>query len=289
MLKIPRIWLDGTDDMDRKISSCFLRLEIRLHSYSPWCVLTMFCIFVINSAYSLIQTGHTEMLTVTSGILYVITQSTTYYLLYAPAMVVLLGGLVDTGSYEMMIISRKQSRMCYEREKLLSIFLFAAFSVLSMVVVAASVYLCVDNPNVHWQQHCLFMNQTGMLIVNTNLLNVSGYALIAAQGLLLTISFFSLGVFMEFLQNIFAKKYISVIIPLCISLLVYLLSTCDLPDWLMNILPNSHLFLPHFGSIRHFLTAGIYWLVVLLVLFLGVTLSAKYKDIMYEDYEKQMH
>lgn len=282
-------WHNGIGNMRIMMSAGFLRLKFRLYSCAPLYVLAVFCIYLVYSVYVLIVSGHAQMLTVISGILYITTQSSIYYLLYTPAMVVLLSGLIDLGMFEIMIFSRTNTRKSYEMNKLLAILFFTIICVVSMVVVTFIVYLCVENPDIQWQQHCLFMNQTGMQIVNTNLLGVSGCVLIAAQAVLLIVSFLALRLLMLLMKNIFTPKFISVIIPLCISLLVYLLSTCDLPDWLMNILPNSHLFLPHFSSTNHFLTAGIYWLAILLVLLLGVTLSAKYKDIMYEDYEKQMY
>lgn len=280
---------NGIGKMRIMMNAGFLRLKLTLCSCAPLYVLAVFCVYLVYSVYVLIVSGHAQLLTVTSGILYITTQSSIYFLLYTPAMVVLLSGVIDLGMFEIMIFSRANSRESYVMNKFFSILGFSIICVASMIVVSFFVYLCVENPDVQWQQHCLFMNQTGMKIVDINLLGVSGCVMIAAQAVLLIFSFLVLGLLMLLMQNIFTKKYVSVIIPLCISLLVYLLSTCDLPDWLMNILPNSYLFLPHFSSTNHFLTAGIYWLMILLILLLGVILTTKYKDIMYEDYEKQMY
>ena len=175
------------------MSAGFLRLKLTLYSCAPLYVLAVFCVYLVYSVYVLIVSGHAQLLTVTSGILYITTQSSIYYLLYTPAMVVLLSGLIDLGLFEIMIFSRTNTRKSYVMNKLLAILFFTIICVASMVVVTFFVYLCVENPDIQWQQHCLFMNQTGMQIVNTNLLGVSGCVLIAAQAVLLIFSFLVLG------------------------------------------------------------------------------------------------
>lgn len=273
--------------MDKKIISVgILRARLRLSGYLPPCIFAFLCIYLVYTVYVLMILGNSAIMAVSNGLLYMMTQAPSYFLLYAPAMAVLLSGLIDTGSFELMIFARTDTRKEYVYGKLLAIFSFVIICMVCALMADSSIYLCVANPNAQWNTYCIYLQQQGLHLVHESMLNKSSFLVVAMQFLTLMLSFFSLGAFMLLLQNLFAKKFISVIVPLCIWSAFYLALTCDLPEWLAAILPGSHLFLPSFDSLRRWAISILYWIGILLALCSGVIVSSKCKDVIYNDYEK---
>lgn len=269
------------------ISTARLRVQLRLSGYLPVCVFALFCFYLVYTVYVLILSGSAQGMAVTNGLLYMMAQSSSYFLLYTPAMAVLLSGLMDMGSFEFMIFIRTDTRSRYEYGRILAIFFFTIVCAACAVIATVMVYLCVADSNAQWGEYCAYLKQTGFRLVHDNMLNASGFLVVMMQLSTLLLSFFSLGTFMLLLQNLFARKFVSVIVPLCISFAIYLALHCDLPDWLMRILPGAYLFLPYFDSLAYWGISLLYWICILAVFCFGIILSSKYKNVMYNDYEKE--
>lgn len=268
------------------ISAWKLRVHLRLSGYLPVSIFSLFCVYLVYTVYVLILSGPGRM-AVTNGLLYMMTQSSSYFLLYTPAMVILLSGLIDMGSYELLIFSRTDTRVKYECERISAIVTFVAVCTLCAIFTTTIVYLCVADSSTRWSDYCVYLRQTGFQMVHDNMLDASGLLVVTMQVSTLMLSFFALGAFMLLLQNLFAKKFVSVIVPLCVSFAIYLVLSCDLPGWLRQMLPDVYLFLPYFDSLTHWRIAVLYWIGILTILCAGIMLSAKYKDVMYNDYEKE--
>lgn len=129
--------------MGKKIISVgILRARLRLSGYLPPCVFAFLCIYFVYTVYVLMILGNSAIMAVSNGLLYMMTQAPSYFLLYAPAMAVLLSGLMDTGAFELMIFARTDSRREYVYGKLLAIFSFIVFCMICALMTDAIICNC---------------------------------------------------------------------------------------------------------------------------------------------------
>lgn len=263
-------------------------LRIQLRFFSPLFVgvFFLFCVFVICTVFRFLKLGHLQMLSVTSCLLYLTTQYSSYYLLYAPCMMILLSGLNEMGAFELLLYARFTNRKAYDVGQLFAIFLFVVLCVFGSASVAGAVYCFASNPEADWRMYCQYLQSRGMYLVSGDFAQLPGALAVFVQLTMSTLSFYALGLFLMFLRNLFQKAFLVLIVGLSTNFLFLLALKNDLPDQLFSALPYTHLFLPYLKSLTDFQNAVIYWLCVIVFLHLAVWLSSRLRDWVLTDYEK---
>lgn len=263
-----------------------LRVKLRFFSQVTIGIFFFFCIFVMYTVFGFLEWGNLQMLSVTSCILYLTTQFSSYFLLYAPCMIILLSGLNELGAFELLIYARFTSRKEYDLGCILAIFLFVLLCVIGSVSAAGVVYCFASNPEADWHLYCEYLRRRGIYLVSEGIAQLPEVFVVFAQLTMYTLSFYAIGLLLLFLRNLFQKTFLVLITGLGTNFMLLLALKNDLPGWLFYILPYSHLFLPYLDSLSDFFNAVIYWLCVIVCLHLAVWLSSRFCDRGLTDYEK---
>lgn len=263
-------------------------LRIQLRFFSPLTVglCFLFCIFVVYTVFQFLKLGNLQLLSTTSCLLFLSTQFSSYYLLYAPCMILLLSSLNELGAFELLLYARFTNRKAYEHGIFFAIFLFVVLCMISSVGAAGVVYHFITNPKADWNMCCAYLQSRGMYLVSESFAQLPEVIVIFSQLTMSTLSFYALGLFLLFLRNLFQKTFLVLIAGLSINFLLLLALKNDLPEWLFSIMPYSHLFLPYLNTLADFGIAIIYWLCIIICLHLAVWLSSKLCDRVLTDYEK---
>lgn len=263
-----------------------LRLKLRLFSCTVLGVFFIFCIFVVYTVFGFLELGNLQMLSVTSCLLYLTTQFSSYYLLYAPCMVILLSGLNDFGAFELFINVRCASKKAYNLGQFAAIFLLAIVCIIGCVGAAGIVYRFAAHPEADWRICDAYLQSHGIYLVSEGFTQFPAAFVIFAQLAMSMLSFYALGIFLLLLRNLFQKTFLVLATGLSTNFLLLLSLKNDLPSWLFSILPYPHLFLPYLDSLTDFLNAVIYWLCIIACLHLVLWLASKLQDRGITEYEK---
>lgn len=252
-------------------------LRIQLRFFSP-CTIGMFFLFsiyVIYTVFQLLKLGCLPMMPVSGCILYLTTQFSSYFLLYAPCMIVLLSGLNALGEFELLLRTRFTNRNAYSLGKFFSIFLFDVLCVFGSVGAAGIVYCVTANPEIDFHVCCSYLQSRGISLISEDFTQLPEAYAVFAQLTMSTLSFYALGLYLLFLHNLFQKAFLVLIGGLGTNFLLLLALKNDLPAQLFPLMPYSHLFLPYIKSFADFGNAAAYWLSVILCLHLAVWLSSR--------------
>lgn len=263
-----------------------LRVKLRFFSQHTIGIFVLFCIFVMYTVFGFLEWGNLQMLSVTSCILYLTTQFSSYFLLYAPCMIILLSGLNELGAFELLLYVRFTIRKEYDLGCIFAIFLFVLLCVIGSVSAAGVVYSFASNPEADWYLYCEYLRSRGIYLVSEGIAQLPEVFVVFAQLTMYTLSFYAIGLFLLFLRNVFQKTFLVLITGLVSNFMLLLALKNDLPGWLFYILPYSHLFLPHLDSLSDFFDAVIYWLCIIVCLHLAVWLSSRFCDRGLTDYEE---
>lgn len=262
------------------ISHSLFRVQIKLFSPLIMGIFFSFCLLVVYTVYQLAKMGDPKMLSVTTCLLYLFTQSSNYYLLFAPAIIAMLIGLIDMGSVETLISIRCSTKSEYHLSKLCSIFFFILICTLCAILTAAVIYSFSTNPNIDWHFQHEYLNRFGIVLIQPGLLMLSEGGVIAVQSIILMCSFFFYGLLLSILHNVLCKKFAVITISLSLNAFLLLGTKLDLPEWLFKMLPYRYLFLTYFESAEYLIIVLIYWLIwFMLLCFLYYMSIKKYNRI----------
>ena len=262
-------------------------LRVKLRFFAPLTIglFSIFCVFVMYTIFGFLKWGNLRMLSVTSCILYLTTQFSSYYLLYAPCMMILLSGLNELGAFELLLYARCTSRKDYDWGCIFAIFLFVLLCVVGSVGAAGVVYRFAANPEAGWYPYCEYLRNRGIYVVSEGMAQSSAVFVVFAQLTMSALSFYAIGLFLLLLRHLFQKAFLVLLTGLGTNLMLLLMLKSDLPGWLFSILPYSRLFLPYLNSLSDFFSAVIYWLCVIVGLHFAVRLFAGFCDRGLTDYE----
>ena len=264
-----------------------IRLQIRCADYVTVAVFLLICSYILYEVDSLSSLDVNCYLSAWAYLLHFLSQPSSYYLLYMPIMIVMLSRISDLGPYELMVYPRNESRTEYIGGKLLAIVYYIVFSCIIVLFTSTVVFFCVSLPNKDWIEQITLLDRHGRSVLQEALMNMPIGLIIVSQMIILMLSFTALGYLLVFLQIVFGKKSISIIVCFGINCFLLLGTKCDLPKWLFHILPYQYLFSPLFKSTSYVLYAIAYWLLIIISLLLVVVHLNKRTDLFFSNYENQ--
>ena len=245
----------------------------------------LICTYILYEIHFLSSLSLNSNLSASTYLLHFCSQPSSYYLLYMPIMIVLLSRITDLGPYELMVYTRSKTRTEYILNKLLAVIYYVIGCSIIMLVTSIIIFYCVSAPNANLLDQLNQLQQQGISVLREELAHILPGLIILLQTIILIQSFVALGHLLVFLQIIFRKKSISIMICFSINCLLLLGTKCDLPKWLFNLLPYQYLFFPFFNSTSCLLYAIMYWLFITTGLLFMIIYQTKRTDLFFANYE----
>jgi hypothetical protein len=213
----------------------------------------------------LLASGNVEMFTAANGMLFCVSDYSFYYLVYAPIYISLFYSLVNLDGMEEYIFSRNKNRCKYIFNKIETAIIFSLLYVLLIVLISCLASFLTAKSNNTWTEYNSYINTIGISSIPESFHHLHYMVVLAAQMLMLILSYVSAGLLIVMLCDVFKRGYIPLPIALFVNYLFLLARKADLPVWLSNLLPFQYTFLDCIEVPGKIFNALAYWAVCIIL------------------------
>lgn len=262
-----------------------IRVQIRCVDYTAVVFYLLLCAYMLYEIHVLSSLGDNIYLSASTYLLHFYSQPSSYYLLYMPTMIVLLSKIIDLGPYELVVYARSKTRLEYTISKLLATIYYVIGCSTILFLTSLVVFNCVSVSSENWFEQISWLEQQGIRMLREGLAHFPKNLIVFLQIVIQIQSFIALGYLMVFLQMLFRRKSLSIIVCFGVNCFLLLGTKSDLPKWLFAILPYQYQFYPFFNSSIYALYAIVYWSFVIAGLLLMIIYQTKRTDLFFSNYE----